>query len=309
MKPIILDVDTGIDDSLAIAYAIHSPELEVLGITTCFGNVTVEEATRNTLIVLEHLDSEVPVIPGAGKPLFRFPLKGNTVHIHGHDGIGNTLSGEPARSALNGHAAGFIVEQARQRPKELTIVTVGTLTNLALAIMSAPELVELVDRVVIMGGAVTVPGNVTPTAEANIYADPEAAEFVFRSGIPITLVGLDVTMQTLLPRRELQGWREKGGQLGGFLADMTDFYIDAYERFNPGIGGCALHDPLAVGVAIDPSFIRTVPMHVQVDVEGVHSLGRTVGDRRSKPASGPNMDVGLEVDAVRFLDHFLSRVV
>ncbi|HTG69130.1 MAG TPA: nucleoside hydrolase [Candidatus Udaeobacter sp.] len=309
MKKIVLDVDTGIDDSLAIAYAIHSPELEVLGVTTCFGNVTVEEATRNTLVVLEHLDSNVPVIPGAAKPLFRDPTKGNTTYIHGDDGIGNTLSAEPQRQALSEHAANFIVEQVKRLPKQVTIITVGTLTNLALAIMKAPEIVGLVDKVIIMGGAVTVHGNITPSAEANIYADPEAAEYVFRSGIPITLVGLDVTMKTLLPLEELQSWRDKNTRIGHLLADMTEFYIGAYEDFYPGIGGCALHDPLAVGVAINPDFVKTVPMHVQVDVEGVHSLGRTVGDRRMKPDAEPNMDVCIEVDADRFLNHFLSRVV
>lgn len=309
MKKIILDVDTGIDDSLAIAYAVHSPELEVLGVTTCFGNVTMEEATRNTLVVLDHLDSNVPVIPGADKPLFRAPTKGNTTYIHGDDGIGNTFAAEPQRQALNKHAADFIVEQVRSLPYQVTIITVGTLTNLALAIMKAPEMVSLVDKVIIMGGAVTVQGNITPSAEANIYADPDSAEYVFRSGIPITLVGLDVTMKTLLPLQELQSWRDKNTRISHLLADMTEFYIGAYENFYPGIGGCALHDPLAVGVAIDPKFVTTVPMHVQVDVEGLDSLGRTIGDRRIKPDAEPNLEVCIEVDAERFLKHFLSRVV
>lgn len=309
MKPVILDVDTGIDDALAIAYAVRSPELHMLGITTCFGNCTVEEATRNTLVVLDHLDSDVPVIAGAAKPLFRNPLKGNTTHIHGEDGIGNTLVSPPKREPLSGDAAEFMVEQAKRQPGKVTIITVGTLTNLAIAIMRSPEIVGLVERVVIMGGAVTVHGNLTPSAEANIYADPEAAEYVFRSGIPITLVGLDVTMQTLLPREELPAWRERNPRLGSFLADMTDFYIDAYKQFYPDIRGCALHDPLAVGVVIDPSFVQAKAMHVQVDLEGVLSLGRTIGDLRGKPAQAPNMDVCLEVEADRFLQHFLSRVV
>ncbi|MFD2332731.1 nucleoside hydrolase [Cohnella sp. GCM10020058] len=309
MKKIILDVDTGIDDSMAIAYAVRSPELDVLGVTTCFGNTTVEEATRNTLVVLERLGSEAPVVAGAGKPLFRGPTKGSTVEIHGEDGIGNTYETAPSRQALGGFAAGFIAEQIMRYPGEVTIVTVGTLTNLALAIMQEPRIVELVDRVIVMGGAVTVPGNVTPHAEANIYADPEAAEYVFKSGIPLTLVGLDVTMQTLLPLARVQEWRSKSSAHAGMLADMTEFYIGAYERMYPGIGGCALHDPLAVGVAIDPSFVRHRRMHVQVDLEGILSYGRTVGDLRAKPASASNADVCLEVEADRFLAHFLSMVV
>jgi purine nucleosidase len=308
MKAIILDVDTGIDDALAISYAIRSPELEVLGLTTCFGNVTVEEATRNTLLVLEHLDSHVPVIQGADMPLFR-PLKAKSAHVHGEDGIGNTLHSHPRREASQGHAAEFMVDQIKKRPNKVTLIAVGTLTNLALAIMKAPEIVHLVEKVVIMGGAVTVPGNVTAAAEANIHADPEAADYVFRSGIPITLVGLDVTMKTLLPLEKIQSWRDKNTKLSIFLANMTEFYINSYEGFYPGIGGCGLHDPLAVGVVIDPDFVKTAPMHVQVDLEGLDSIGRTVGDLRDQPAHPANMDVCMEVDAERFLTHFLSRVV
>ncbi|CAH0122494.1 MULTISPECIES: nucleoside hydrolase [unclassified Paenibacillus] len=309
-QPIILDVDTGIDDAMAIAYAVRSPELELLGLTTCFGNVTVEEASRNSLQVLEQLDrDDIPVIPGAAEPLFRPPLKGKTVSVHGHNGLGDAELSEPKGAALDMHAAEFIVEQARKRPHEVTVIAVGTMTNMALAIMKDPEIVHLLKRVVIMGGAVTVPGNVTPHAEANIYADPEAAEFLFRSGVPITLVGLDVTMKTLLPRAELANWREKNTKLSRFMADITDYYMDSYTSFYPGILGCALHDPLAVGVVIDPTFVKTKPIHVQVDTEGIYSIGRTVGDLRARAEQEPNMDVCLEVDADRFLQHFLKRIV
>jgi purine nucleosidase len=310
-KPIILDVDTGIDDTLAIVYAAHSPELELLGLTTCFGNISVEEATRNSLYVLEQAGREdVPVYAGAGKPLFRQDTKGYAKHVHGEDGLGGALGDAlPKGKAEDVHAARFMVEQVRKHPGEITIIAVGTMTNLALAVMMDPDFVRLVGKVVIMGGAVTVPGNVTTQAEANIIGDPEAAEFVFRSGLPITLVGLDVTMKTLLPRMRLQEWRDKDSKLAHFLADATDFYINAYETWNPGIGGCALHDPLAVGVVIDPSFCRTVAMHVEVDVEGLLSTGRTIGDRRRLPRKEPNMDVCLEVDAERFLEHFMSRMV
>jgi purine nucleosidase len=311
MKPIILDVDTGVDDMLAIAYAAHSPELELLGVTTCFGNVSVEEATRNTLYVLEQLGREdVPVYAGAGKPVFRQDPKAYAKDVHGEDGLGNALRGAlPQGRAGSQHAAQFMVEQVRSLPHQVTIIAVGTMTNLALAVMQDPEFVRLVGKVVIMGGAVTVPGNVTSVAEANIIGDPEAADYVFRSGLPITLVGLDVTMQTLLPLSDLQSWRDRGTRLSNFLADATEFYIAAYESWSPGIGGCALHDPLAVGVVIDPTFVRTLPMHVEVDVEGLLSTGRTVADRRRNPRNPPNMDVCLEVDAERFLEHFMSRIV
>lgn len=311
MKPIILDVDTGIDDAMAIAYAAHSPELRILGLTTLFGNIPVEDATRNSLYLLEQLGREdIPVYAGADKPLFRQDKKEYARHVHGEDGIGG-IAGDisPKGKAGSLTAAQFMVEQVRSMPGQVTIIAVGPMTNLALAVMMDPEFAKLVGEVVIMGGAVTVPGNVTPHAEANIHSDPEAAEFVFRAGLPLTMVGLDVTMKTLLPRKRLQEWRDKDSKLAQFLADATDFYMNAYETWNPGIGGCALHDPLAVGVAIDSTFCRTEAMHVQVDVEGLLSTGRTIGDLRSFASKPANMNVCLEVDAERFLEHFMSRVV
>ncbi|WP_068618403.1 nucleoside hydrolase [Paenibacillus tuaregi] len=309
MKKIILDVDTGIDDSLAIAYAVHSPELQLLGITTCFGNVSVEEATRNTLVVLEHLDSTVPVIPGAGKPFAREPIKKKAVHIHGEDGIGNTLTLEPNTQAQRDQAVNFMIQQVNKQPGEVTLIMVGPLTNLALALKQEPELVSRVERVVIMGGAVTVRGNVTPHAEANIYADPDAAEAVFRSGIPITLVGLDVTMKTLLPLEEVVKWREKGTKLADLLADMTEFYIGAYKSIYPSIKGCALHDPLAVAAVTDPSFVKTVPMRLSVELQDTESLGHIEGVQLDGSGEEQSVDVCIEVDAERFLEHFLSRVI
>lgn len=310
MKPMILDVDTGIDDMMAIAYATHSPELKLIGITTLFGNVTVEEATRNTLYVLELLGSEdVPVHAGADKPLAR-NKDSYAKHVHGEDGLGGALlDALPRGRAESLTAAQFMVEQARRMPGQLNIVAVGPMTNLAMAIRLDPEFVKLVGQVVIMGGAVTVPGNVTAHAEANIHSDPEAAEFVFGSGLPIKLVGLDVTMKTLLPRARLQEWRDKDSKMSHFLADATDFYIDAYERFSPGIGGCALHDPLAVGMVIDPTFCRTESMPVRVVTEERDTAGQTYADRDAIPDERPSIEVCLEVDADRFLEHFMSRVI
>ncbi|MFB5763359.1 nucleoside hydrolase [Paenibacillus medicaginis] len=317
-KRIILDVDTGIDDALAIGYAVHSPELDLLGITTTFGNISVPEATRNSLVLLEKLNKEVPVYQGADKPYARELFKPYSRHIHGEDGIGGCYSTSPTGSVAEGHAADFIIQQARRHPQELTVIAVGPLTNLALALDRCPELPELLDRLIIMGGAVTVPGNVTPTAEANIYADPEAAEKVLTAGFNLTLVGLDVTMQTLLPQSDVDAWRGQG-ELAEFMADMTDFYMQAYQNFKPGIAGCALHDPLAVGVAIDPAFVTTKPMHIAVDTGDSPTVGRThevkSGEASAAEMSagaaraGKTIDVCLEVDAERFLHHFLNRIL
>lgn len=304
MKPILFDVDTGIDDALAMAYALNSRELEVLGFTTCFGNVSVTEATRNTLAVLEKVGKFVPVYEGAAETFVRGESKHSAKHVHGEDGLGNALEKNPITQATAGFAPDFIIEQVKNRPYEIAIIAVGPLTNLALAIKKAPEIIPLVKEIVIMGGAVKVPGNVTAYGEANIVADPEAADYVFASGLPVTLVGLDVTMQTLLPKSALDKWRTNGQETGQFLADMTDFYMDFYEKTSPSIGGCALHDPLAVGVLIDPSFVKTEVMNIKVVTEG-EAMGETIG----YSGEHPNVNVCIEVEANRFLEHFLARVV
>ncbi|MBB6733122.1 nucleoside hydrolase [Cohnella zeiphila] len=301
-RPIILDVDTGVDDALAIAYAVRSPELDLLGLTTTFGNITVKEAARNSLIVLDKLGSDAPVYEGAAQPLVRVKTE-YPRHIHGADGLGGASWTEPSRKPAPGHAADFMIEQVRRRPYQITLVCVGPLTNLATAVRKDPGIVPLVDRVVIMGGAVRAPGNVTPYAEANIFSDPEAADLVFSAGLPLTVVGLDVTLKTLLPRSEVREWRRTAGELGDFFADMTEFYIDFYEADYPGIGGCALHDPLAIGVAIDSRFVATEELSVGVDTEG-EKLGRTY-EREGEP----NARVCLGVESERFLKHFLSRVL
>jgi len=310
MKPIILDVDTGVDDAMAIAYAARSPELKLVGLTTLFGNIPAAIAARNSLLMLELLEREdVPVFAGAEKPLFRPGKETYAEMVHGDDGLGNTVGQTaPKGKVADMPAARFIADQVRRMPGEVTIIAVGPLTNLATAVLMEPEMPRLVKEVIIMGGAVDAPGNVTPHAEANIYNDPEAAEIVFRSGMPITMVGLDVTMRTLLARSHLAKWRAKGTRLGQVLADAADFYMDFYETSNPGIGGCPLHDPLAVGMAIDSSFCKTEKLPVEVDTEGILSTGRTICDRRAMPAKPPNVNVCLEVDADRFLAHFLSRV-
>ncbi|WP_141431665.1 nucleoside hydrolase [Bacillus sp. 03113] len=304
MKPIIFDVDTGIDDALAMAYALNSPELELLGFTTCFGNVSVEEATRNTLVVLEKVGKRIPVYQGAEQTFRRGEKKHSAKHVHGEDGLGNTLKSDPIVKAEIGFAPDFIIEQVKNRPEEITIISVGPLTNLALAIEKAPEILPLIKEVVIMGGAVNVPGNVTPYSEANIKSDPDAADYVFSSGLRVTIVGLDVTMKTLLPVSKLGEWRATGLESAHFFADITKFYMDKYEAFYPGIGGCALHDPLAVGVAIDSSFVETEAMNVKVVLEG-EEVGRTVGNFVAEP----KIHVCTKVEADRFLDHFLSRVI
>ena len=243
-RKLILDLDTGIDDALAIAYALGSPEAELIGITATYGNVLMDRSVRNSLAVLDILGaSSVPVHPGLphSSTTEDFSVQEISAFIHGRNGVGEVDIAPSPRSAEATGAVDFIIEASHRYGDELVYIPTGPLTNLAAALEKDPGLAGRL-RVVLMGGALTVSGNVSPWAEANISQDPDAADAVFRSGIDATMIGLDVTLQTLLTYEQTRRWRELGTPAGAFLADMTDYYIKAYETTAPGLGGCGLHD-------------------------------------------------------------------
>ncbi|WP_010498429.1 nucleoside hydrolase [Paenibacillus elgii] len=305
MQKMILDVDTGIDDALAIAYAVSLPTVELLGVTTTYGMAPVDYSCRNSRKILEVLGAtDIPVFRGSEKPLQR--IREYNGKIHGTDGLGETLGPVEGPVPSSQHAVDFLIEQIYEHKKDLTIVATAPLSNLAAALTKAPEIAGMVGKVVIMGGAVMTLGNVTKFAEANIIIDPEAASIVLESGMPITLVGLDVTRKTLLTRADAQQWREKGTPESIFFAQFTEFYLDAYSTLHPYLKGCALHDPLAVGVAVYPDLVRTVPMNMKVDLED-NALGRTTEDlyRRTEPTTL----VCVQVDAERFMKDFFAHVI
>ncbi|NEW05040.1 nucleoside hydrolase [Paenibacillus sp. SYP-B3998] len=307
----ILDVDTGIDDSMAILLALKTKHIKVEGITTVFGNTDVAQATRNTLQVIEvsGVPYEVPVAMGADRPLVR-EWRGPVTHIHGNNGIGNCELPMPKGKPLAESAAEFIVRMVNTHPNELTLVFVGRMTNLAIALAQDPSIASKVKRLVIMGGAVKVPGNVTPVAEANISGDAEAAHRVFESGIPITLVGLDVTMQTIIgetERLQLMASPVPGNEkAAAFIGEAFKFYFEAYEKQN-GFYGSPLHDPLAVAVAAFPDLVATEEHYVRIETKGTMSYGATLVDfRRTVPVT--NASVALGVDSPRFLDYFINTL-
>ena len=310
MKKMILDLDTGVDDALAISYALGSPEVELIGITGTYGNVLMEQGVRNALAITELLGHpEVKVYRGLdhSSTTDSFQVLEISSFIHGQNGIGEAVIADSTRDAEDTPAVDFIIDAVKTYGKDLVYVPTGPLTNLDAAIARAPEIVDEIGRVVLMGGALTVPGNVNAWTEANISQDPDAANRVFRSGIPATMVGLDVTLQTLLTYKETQRWRDLGTPAGAFLADMTDLYIKAYETTAPHLGGCGLHDPLAVGVAVDPTLVTTLPINMKVDVEGP-TRGRTIGDETRLNDPVKTMDAAVGVDVPRFLDEFMTRI-
>ncbi|CAB0554828.1 nucleoside hydrolase [Corynebacterium diphtheriae] len=309
MKKIILDLDTGIDDALALAYTLGSPELDLIGVTATYGNVLVETGVRNDLALLELFGrSDIPVFAGEPHALAKdgFEVLEISAFIHGKNGIGEAEVAEPVGVVQELSAVDFLIESVERYGDELIIVPTGAMTNIAAA-MKKSETFARDAQIVFMGGALTVPGNVSQWAEANVNQDPEAADIMVRNAGDITMVGLDVTLQTLLTYAETATWRALGTPAGNFLADATDYYIKAYDTTAPHLGGCGLHDPLAVGVAIDPSLVTLVPINLKVDTEGP-TRGRTIGDevRLNDPHKNCKVAVGVDVD--RFLKEFMERI-
>lgn len=308
-RKIILDLDTGIDDALALAYALGSPELDLIGVTGTYGNVAVETGVRNALAILELFGrADVPVYAGLPHARERdsFEVLEVSEFIHGVNGIGEAELPEPAAAAAEGDAVEFLVESVRRYGEELVIVPTGPSTTIAAAIEADPFFAQNA-HIVMMGGALAVPGNVRPWAEANVNQDPEATNLLFRRAADVTMVGLDVTLQTLLTTEETARWRDLGTAGGDFLAEAAEFYIRAYETTSPHLGGCGLHDPLAVAVAVDPSLVTCLDINLKVDVDG-ETRGRTIGDqaRLNDPVKTARVAVG--VDAGCFLGEFMGRL-
>jgi purine nucleosidase len=306
---ILFDGDPGIDDALAILYAIKSKDIELVGITTVGGNITIENTTRNALRILEITENtQIPVARGIGKPLLR--VNESVGEVHGRDGLGNSSLPEPKIKETSEHAVDFIINTIMKNPKQITLVPVGPLTNIAVAAIKEPRLKDYVKDVVIMGGAVTTFGNITPESEFNIYTDPEAAKIVFESGMPITLVGLDVTMKTLLTTVHLEEILKAGTPVTEFVGKIVSHYMRFYHDV-VGVDGCGMHDPLAVAVAADRSLVKTKRYFVTVETKGEYTTGETVADLRASRegvVKPPNMDVCIEVDSKRFLRRFIDTI-
>ncbi|KAB2333101.1 nucleoside hydrolase [Cytobacillus depressus] len=305
MKKVIIDVDTGIDDAMGILLAAKSGLCDILGITTVCGNVSLEQATINTKKVLTLLgkENEIKVVQGATHPLVRKPFY--EFGVHGDNGLGGALEDMEVELIDEGFAPDFIIEQAEKHKGEITIILTAPLTNMALALRKQPKLKEWIKELVIMGGALDKAGNVTPAAEFNIYVDPEAAKIVFHSGLPITLVSLDVTEITTLSDEDIE--KMQGNIIGEFVKNSTAHYLDHYEEVY-GRRKCSMHDPLAVGIALDKSLVKTKKFYVDVETKSELCDGHTICDFKNKLKKEPNIDVCLEVDSERFINMLIETL-
>lgn len=305
-RKIILDVDTGIDDALAILFACHSPELELLACGSVVGNVEAELAAANTLRVLESADVDVPVAIGASEYLHS-PMR-LAKWVHGDDGLGNTNLPEPKGNLSDEHAVDQMIRLAKEHPGQVTLVAVGPLTNVALALRKEPRFADLIAEVIVMGGTVGTPGNATPMGEANFAHDPEAAAIVLEAPWKVTVIGLNVTEKTTMDDALRADFLAADTRAGQLAYDISGHYLDLYESLGAG-RAASLHDPLAVAVAADPTLVKTVETWATVELTGQHTRGMFVYDLRSfAPDPEKPVHVAVDVDVERFMEMARVRI-
>ncbi len=320
-KRVIIDTDPGVDDALALILALRSPELQVEAITTVSGNVPLEQATKNAYLLLDLFGPKPPPILARGRARSSGKRRIMAQSVHGSDGLGelnrfknpdgSTRYLYPKLPRDLPDATEVLLDLLKRYPDELTLISLGPLTNLAEALLTDAKRVKRLREVVIMGGAIGVPGNITPAAEFNIFMDPYAAQRVFKSGLPIKLVPLDVTEKVCLRPMEIENLAQAMEEpLGSFLCDATSKVVE-YMRQVQGVEAILLHDPLAVGVAIDPYMVKTTLLHVEVETQACITQGMTIADLRpirNDLEQPPNIQVALEVDTKLFLSFFKERL-
>lgn len=304
MVPVVIDCDPGQDDAVALMLALASPELEVLGVTTVAGNVAVERTSANARRIVEFAGrTDVPVFAGCARPLRR-PWVG-AAHIHGESGLEGLDLPEPRQPVESGHAVDFLIETCRGRDG-VTLCTLGPLTNVATALARAPDIARRLARIVAMGGARSG-GNVTPVAEFNIHADPDAAASVFACGAPIVMIGLDVTHQALVTPARVQALRGRGGRAGAAAASMYDFPARFWpERY--GGPGLPLHDPCVVAYVLRPELFAGKSCAVSVETGSDLTRGQTVVDWWQRTGRAANADVLERIDADGFFALLVERL-
>jgi len=320
-RKVIIDTDPGTDDAIAILLALNSPELDVRGITVVPGNVTAEQGLKNALTLVSLANRcDIPVAGGAQHPLFQKTITAE--FWHGANGLADVPTPPSKCTADPRFAADMIIQMVHASPHEITLLPIGPLTNIALAVEKDPSIVPLVKEVILMGGSISG-GNVNASAEANIYGDPEAAQIVFQAGWPLTMVGLDVGDKTLYGHPQLDQLRKTHGPQNDFLVGVFEFLLGLEVKYGTG-GGTPMYDPLAIAQAIDSTILTTLPMHVDVETRGDYTRGETVANRRNSVERNvlhgdryviegldtvpANAHVAVNVDPEKFFQLFNSRL-
>lgn len=309
-RKIIIDTDPGVDDAMAIFFALCSPELDIIGLTTIFGNVHTELATKNALRLLEIAGRPDIHVAGGAVNALTGPFEGPVAFVHGADGQGNINLPDPAGQALDISAAQFIVEQLRANPGQITLAPVGPLTNIALALRLEPRIVEWVDEVVLMGGNALAPGNASPAGEANIRNDPEAADLVFGADWQVTMVGLDVTLRVHMTPEDIADYTTHDNPMSDHITRILPHYRNYFESVYEA-EGIFVHDSSAIAYIIDPSLFTVRRWPIRVGAQGL-GRGKTwpaTGGRILPPWEGrPSVNVCVDVDGERAVRLMQARL-
>ncbi len=304
--PIILDCDPGHDDAIALVLALASPELEVKAVTSSAGNQTPDKTLRNVLRMLTLLKrNDIPVAGGAVKPLMRDLIIAD--NVHGETGLDGPALPEPGFAPQNCTAVELMAKVLRESPEPVTLVATGPQTNVALLLNSHPELHAKIARIVIMGGAMGL-GNWTPAAEFNIYVDPEAAEIVFQSGIPVVMAGLDVTHRAQIMADDIERFRAINNPVARTVAELLDFFMEYHKTEKWGFQGAPLHDPCTIAWLLKPEIFTTARRWVGVETQGKYTQGMTVVDYFMLSGNEPNTDIMLDIDRQAFVDLLAERL-
>ncbi|MBU5486178.1 pyrimidine-specific ribonucleoside hydrolase RihA [Clostridium sp. MSJ-11] len=301
--PVIIDCDPGHDDAIALLLAFANKKIDVKAVTIVAGNQTQEKTLNNALKVLSFADIEVPVAKGDDKPLMRDLII--APEVHGDSGLDGPELPEPTLKACDISAVELIAKTVKESEEKVTLIPTGALTNIAKFLLCYPELKGKIERISLMGGA-CFGGNWTPAAEFNILVDPEAADIVFKSGIPITMCGLDVTHKALIYQEDVDRIRDLGGKVAVMVAELLDFFSKFHGQM--GFEGSPLHDPCAVAWVIDPSIMTTKKLHVAIETKGEHTLGATVVDYYDVLKKEKNVDVVFDIDRERFVDMLVEAM-
>jgi len=305
-KKILFDTDPGIDDACAILLALASPEITVEGFSIVHGNCSLEQATRNALSVLELAHAgHIVVARGCEVPLVQPSLL--APETHGDTGLGYAKLPEPRIQPTIQHGSDFLIEQIMSSPGEITLLAIGPLTNIALAIRQEPRIVQSVRELIIMGGAIRCEGNTTALAEFNTYVDPHAAHIVYHAGMPTTLVPLDVTYQCILTPDDVTRLQKVDSPITQFIVDAARFYMEFHDEYQ-SIQGCVINDPLALALTFAPDLCTYQELPVDVDISGGIAMGKTIGDFYNYGKKPANMKVALGVKARDFVDLFVERI-
>lgn len=304
--PVILDCDPGHDDAIALILALASPELMVLAVTTSAGNQTPDKTLNNALRILTLLGrDDIPVAAGAPKPLARELIIAD--NVHGESGLDGPKLPDPAFAPVAMTALELMAKCLRESPEPVTLVPTGPLTNIALLLAAHPELKSKIARIVLMGGAAG-PGNWTPAAEFNIYVDPEAADMVFKSGLPITMCGLDVTHEAQVMDEDIERVRAITNPVAQCVAGLLDFFMIYHRDPKWGFAGAPLHDPCTIAWLLAPALFHGVECRVDIETGGTHTSGMTVVDRYGLTDKAANALVLLGLDRAGFIDLLVTRL-